>query len=223
MIFSMTQQHAIQLIWDYMHMGHQVKKADVIMVFGSTDTMPAERAAELWHEGWAPYIVCSGSGTIHNEKSTWSKFKGSTEAEVMAAIIRDKGVPQECILIENQSQNTGQNFEFTANLLKERALPFSVVIVVQKPTVERRMYATGKVRWPDVELIVTSPQVTIEEYAKTRGAESGEYWIHSMVGDLQRVKEYPAQGFQVEQEIPKNVLAAYKYLVEIGYTDCLIG
>lgn len=43
-----------------------------------------------------------------------------------------------------------------------------------------------------------------------------------MVGDLQRIKEYPKQGFQIEQEIPDEVWRAYEELVKLGYTQFLM-
>ncbi len=39
-----------------------------------------------------------------------------------------------------------------------------------------------------------------------------------MVGDLQRIREYPKLGFQIEQEIPSDVWEAWGGLVELGYT-----
>lgn len=44
-----------------------------------------------------------------------------------------------------------------------------------------------------------------------------------MVGDLQRIKEYPAKGFQIPQEIPDNVWSAYEKLGCVGYTSHLIN
>jgi len=43
-----------------------------------------------------------------------------------------------------------------------------------------------------------------------------------MVGDLQRIKVYPARGFQIEQEIPDHVWHAYEQLVHAGYDKYLI-
>ncbi len=217
----MTKGQAIKIIWDYMHLNQPLKNADVILVLGSTDITTAKRAADLWLEGWAPYVLCSGSGTVHSENPVWQKFAGSTEAEFFAEIVKNNGVPEDKILIENKSQNTGQNFEFSAKLLADNGLNIKTAIVVQKPTVERRVYATGLVHWPEVELIVTSPQLTIEEYSEIRKGED-EYWIHVLVGDLQRIKEYPKLGFQIEQEIPEEVWEAYQTLVGLGYIKYLI-
>jgi len=46
--------------------------------------------------------------------------------------------------------------------------------------------------------------------------------IHIMVGDLQRIKLYPAKGFQIEQEIPDNVWQAFEELVTLGFDQQLV-
>ncbi len=217
----MEKQEALQLIWDYMLLHHELKKADAIFVLGSHDIRVGEYSAKLWLDGWAPYLVCAGSGTIHKDNPAWADFGGITEAEIFANIARKAGVPDEVILIENHSQNTGQNYEFTTSLLKERGITLKTVIAVQKPYMERRTLATGKIWWPDVELIVTSPKISLKDYPDDV-VSRGEQWINAMVGDLQRIKEYPKKGFQIEQDIPEKVWEAYEYLVDAGYTKNLI-
>ena len=216
----MDKASAIRLIWEYMLLHHELKKADLIFVLGNRDTRVAEYAAQLYLDGWAPIVLFSGSGSIHNNKPGRERFKGSTEAEVFADIARRMGVPDEAILIENTSQNTGENYQFARALLRERGIEPKTIIAVQKPYMERRTYATGRVQWPEVELIVTSPPIPLEEYADEAGGV-GEHWLHRMVGDLQRIREYPQRGFQIEQEIPEEVWRAYEYLISIGYTEGL--
>ena len=46
--------------------------------------------------------------------------------------------------------------------------------------------------------------------------------INIMVGDLQRIKIYPAKGFQTYQQIPDDVWQAYERLVELGFDKQLI-
>jgi hypothetical protein len=43
-----------------------------------------------------------------------------------------------------------------------------------------------------------------------------------MVGDLERIKLYPEKGFQIYQEIPEDVWAAFEELVNAGYTRHLV-
>ncbi|NCN52656.1 YdcF family protein [Candidatus Parcubacteria bacterium] len=217
----MNKETALNLIWEYMHLNHRLEKADAILVLGNRDTRVGEYAAKLWLDGWAPYLICAGSGDIHNNKPGREKFKGTTEAEVFAQLAMEMGVPEEYIIVENKSQNTGQNYEFSIELLQKKGIEAKKLIAVQKPYMERRTYATGKVWLPEVDLIVTSPPISIEDYPN-KSNSVGEHWIHALVGDLQRIKEYPAKGFQVEQEIPEEVWGAYEYLVEQGYTNRLI-
>ena len=217
----MNREAALKLIWDYMHLNHQLRKADVIFVLGSRDTRVAEYAAQLYIEGWAPILLLSGSGDIHNHKPGREQFKDSTEADVFAEIARQLGVPNDAIIIENKSQNTGENYQFAIKLLKERGIDPKTVIAVQKPYMERRTYATGKVWWLNINLIVTSPPISIEDYPNESNSRD-DHWINAMIGDLQRIKMYPARGFQVEQYIPKKVWKAYEYLVAEGYNKRLI-
>jgi hypothetical protein len=46
--------------------------------------------------------------------------------------------------------------------------------------------------------------------------------ISIMVGDLQRIRLYPAMGFQIEQEIPADVWNAFEQLVAAGYDSRMV-
>ena len=43
-----------------------------------------------------------------------------------------------------------------------------------------------------------------------------------MVGDLQRVKLYADKGFQIHQDIPRDVWDAFEALVAAGYDSRLV-
>jgi uncharacterized SAM-binding protein YcdF (DUF218 family) len=130
------------------------------------------------------------------------------------------GVPREAILIENRSTNTGENILFSRQLLDANGLMPQKFIVVQKPYMERRSYATFKKQWPDKELQVTSPQLSFAAYPTEE--ISLEHVINIMVGDLQRIKLYPEKGYQIYQEIPQAVWEAYELLVSMGYDEQLV-
>jgi uncharacterized SAM-binding protein YcdF (DUF218 family) len=206
-------------IWNYHLMKHKVAKADAIMVLCSHDERVAERGAQLFLEGWAPLIIFSGGhGAI--TRSLWSE----PEAERFARIAMSLNVPRESILIESQSTNTGENIAFTKRLLADKGLNPQRFIVVQKPYMERRSYATFCKLWPEKELVVTSPQVSFQSYLAeyTNRSLSAADVVGIMVGDLQRITLYPALGYQIEQEIPDEVWAAFEALVRAGYDKYLI-
>lgn len=202
-----------KIIWDYMLLHHELKPMDAIFALGSNDIRVAERAAELYLEGYGKYLICAGA---NGKASILSK----PEAEVFADIAIQKGVPEDKIIIEPNSMNTGENVLFVKKLLEEKGLNLNSFLLVQKPYMERRTYATFRKQWPEAECIVTSPDFSYETYA------NDEYdkhrWIDVMVGDLQRIKVYPEKGFQIPQEIPDTVWAAYEALVKLGYTKYFI-
>lgn len=206
-----------KIIWDYMLMHHELKPRDAIFGLGTSDIQVAHRAAQLFLEGYGELLIFAGnSGEVHGKAPVFDK----PEAEVFADIAIEMGVPADKIIIENKSTNTGENILFTKKLLLEKDLHLNSFILVQKPTMERRTYATFRKQWPEAECVVTSPQFSYEEYVG--GIQEKNFIINVMVGDLQRIREYPAKGFQIPQEIPDEVWGAYNKLISLGYTNYVI-
>ncbi len=206
-------------IWDYHRMNQPLERADAILVLCSHDTAVAERGAQLWLEGWAPLLIFSGGlGAVTGRM--WSE----PEADQFARIARGMGVPEERIMVENRSTNTGENVIFTRRLLEERGIEAAKFILVQKPYMERRASATFRKFWPEKESVVTSPQASFDEYFDrySNSALSEDEVVSIMVGDLQRIKVYPEKGFQIPQEIPEDVWEAFEELVRAGYDRHLI-
>lgn len=205
-----------RIVWDYQHVNHTLEAADCILVLGSHDTRVAERGAELFLAGWAPLLVCSGNlGALTSE--IWDR----PEAELFAEVAAAKGVPRERMLLEARSTNTGENVDFSRRLLAERGLSPRKAIAVQKPYMERRTLATFQKRWPELDVIVTSPQIPFEAYPND--AISRDDVIHIMLGDLQRLMLYAERGWSAPQEVPPDVLEAFAGLVEAGYTRRLLS
>ena len=209
----------VERVWQYHQLNHELSKADAILVLCSHDTAVAERSAQLFLEGWAPLLIFSGGqGAI--TRRLWSQ----PEADLFAEIAVRMGVPRERILVENRSTNTGENVLFTKRLLEATGIDPGRLIVVQKPYMERRSYATFRKVWPQKEVIVTSPRTSLDEYLTRYSHESlsADDVVSIMVGDLQRIRIYPEKGFQIHQEIPEDVSQAYEELVSAGYDKHLL-
>ena len=214
-MISQEVHELAQKLWDYHHMNQALKKSDCILVLGSHDTRVAERGAELYLQGYAPVLIFSG-GLGKLTEGVWTE----TEADKFAKIAIEMGVPKEAILIENKSTNTGENIIFSKKLLESKGLDPQSFIVVQKPYMERRSYATFKKHWPNRDIISTSPQVAFDDYPNED--ISMDAVINLMVGNLNRIKIYPEMGFQIHQEIPNDILRAYERLIELGYDNYVV-
>jgi hypothetical protein len=86
---------------------------------------------------------------------------------------------------------------------------------------ERRQYATWQKLFPEIKAVITSPQMSYEEYVQGAGIQKEEI-ISIIVGDTQRIRLYPSRGFIVPQDIPVEVWNAYEELVKRGFTTQLV-
>lgn len=213
---QLTRRH-VQTLWDYMHLNMPLEPSDLIVGFGCYNEDIALRCAQLYHEGYAGQILFTG-GLGRNTKQMWTE----PEADRFARIAIEAGVPPEDIRIENQSTNTAENILFTQRML--RGQPIRQIIGVHKPFMERRLFAAMGVYWPEMKCIITSPQVTIEEYLRLSEAQGldEKRVIEVLVGDFQRIDAYAKRGFQLPQHIPEPVRTAFDALVALGYTHDLV-
>ena len=211
----MNESNAAHFLWDYMLMEHEMKSVDVIWALGSHDLRVADRVAELYHAGHAPLVVMSG-GLGNFTDGVFDK----PEADLFAERAIELGVPSESILIENKSTNTGENVQFSRDLLTKKGFQVEKVIAVQKPYMERRTFATISQQWPEVEVTVSSPQLSYDEYFTEEISE--DIVKNILVGDFQRVVEYPKKGFMTAQPVSEQAVEAWNVLVNAGYTEHMI-
>ena len=201
-------QH-IETLWDYMQLKQELTPADCLFVMCSNDLRVAEYAAKLYHQKLAPLVVFSGG-----EGRFTDGLFDKREAETFAEIAKLAGVPNEAILIETQSSNSGENVRFTEQLLIEKGINCESLILVQKPFMERRAIATFEKQWqsPYSQLQVTSTAHPFFEYINEEMPLM--MVLEALMEDFSRVKTYPEKGFQTKQEIPARVESSYQALRE---------
>ncbi len=204
----------LQLLWDYMALHQKPQKADVIVGFGCYDDKVACRAAQLYLDGFAPWVLFTG-GVGRN---TAGRFSAS-EAEYFAQVALAMGVPESAILLETKSANTKENILFSQSLLEENGIPHGHILGVHKPYMERRIAAAMGVYWPGQSFSVTSfPQSLLEALADApRQGLAEEELVCTVVGDFQRIDLYAKLGYQLPQHIPQEAWDAFRRLVALGY------
>jgi uncharacterized SAM-binding protein YcdF (DUF218 family) len=202
-------------IWDYHQMRHQVRPCSAAIGLGSHDLGVAACAADLYHAGLFPVLVFSGA----TSPTTAARFPRG-EAVHFAEHAMQLGVPQTAIIIEPRAANTGQNIAYSRQALAEAGIAVESVLLISKPYMERRAFATAGKAWPEVEAVCASEPLSFDDYLKSIGDE--KLVIDMLVGDLQRVIEYPALGFAVAQDVPGNAEVAYRRLLDAGFSSRLL-
>ena len=93
-------------------------------------------------------------------------------------------------------------------------------MLISKPYMQRRAYATIRKAWPEAAPVCVSEDISFDEYLKSIGDD--KLVIDMLVGDLQRVIAYPARGFAIAQDVPDDVTGAYQRLIAAGYDSRLM-
>ncbi|GLF99446.1 YdcF family protein [Streptomyces yaizuensis] len=211
-----AQWNDANLIWQYHRMGHEVRPCSAAIGLGSHDLGVAKAAAALYRTGLFPVIVFSGG----NSPTTASRFPRG-EAVHYREHALDLGMPDGAILLETGARNTGQNITHSREVLGAAGVVVDSLLLISKPYMERRSYATCRKLWPDVDVICASEPLAFDDYLKSIGDE--KLVVDMLVGDLQRVIEYPGLGFAVRQDVPGDVQDAYERLLRSGFDNRLIG
>jgi uncharacterized SAM-binding protein YcdF (DUF218 family) len=204
-----------RLMWNYHQMGHEPRPCSAAIGLGSHDLGVATAAADLYRAGMFPLIVFSGG----NSPTTAVRFPRG-EAVHYREHALELGVPGDAVLVEPNAGNTGQNITFSREVLREAAVEIDSLLLISKPYMERRAYATCRKAWPEVDVVCASEPLELDDYVKAIGDE--KLVVDMLVGDLQRVIEYPKLGFAIQQEVPGDVLAAYGRLLRTGFDSRLL-
>jgi uncharacterized SAM-binding protein YcdF (DUF218 family)/transcriptional regulator with XRE-family HTH domain len=204
-----------RLVWDYHQMGHELRPCSAAIGLGSHDLGVACFATELYHRDFFPVLVFSGA----TSPTTIHRFPYGEAVHYQEEAVR-LGVPEQAILVEPNAKNTGDNIMLSRQHLQNAGVAVSSLLLISKPYMERRAYATCRKLWPEVDVICASEPLSFSDYMANIGDQ--KLVIDMLVGDLQRVIEYPKLGFAVEQEVPNDVLKAYARLLNGGYDSRLL-
>lgn len=216
-----------QRIWDYMILGHGLKKSDFILCLGSIDLLPARRSAELYSRGYAPHVLFTGGSGGRNYDLLPKARGATTEADMLSKEAIAYGLPESVIFLEKEAKNTSENIRNSKKILADNRIEPKKIIVSHMPYAERRDYSGLRKQWPGVEFIMTSPNIEFREYhiEGFQGTMSRRELINDILGDFQRLFVHcrPQFGYIFSQEelglnLPSDkVKEAYTELVGRGY------
>jgi uncharacterized SAM-binding protein YcdF (DUF218 family) len=205
-----------KILWNFNVLNQKVEKADCIIALGNSDIRTAQVAARLFNDGYGDILVTTG-GFGRLTKDLFTK----PEARLFADEAIELGVPSDKIFIEDKSSNTFDNIRFTKKLLNEQGIVPKTILIVTKPYMERRAFATALATWSDVHIIVASPDLDFDTYPND--VVSSELLINMVVGDTQRLMIFSESAHVPKQDFSNEVVEAYNRLIELGYNKQVIS
>ena len=110
-----------------------------------------DRAAALYFAGRAPKILLSG-GALEGKVS---------EARIMAKVLRQRGVPESALILENDSRHTYENAQFSDRVMQHAQLKRALLVTsaLHMP----RALATFIQRGIDTLPASSAPQITLPD------------------------------------------------------------
>ena len=190
----------IRDITSFIFVEDKPKKADIIFVPGGSWPEPAEKAAELWLDGYAPYILPSGKysmskGYFPGAMAKGDKYIGTykTEWEFMKSVALSYGVEESAIIKEDKAEWTKQNAFNSREVTDNFNLEIKKAIICCKSFHAKRSLMFYRFAYPKTEFIVCP--VDIEGITKDNWFKT-EHGIDNVMGELSRL------GGQLKKAVP---------------------
>ena len=154
-------QRATDDITDFIFMSDAPQKSDIIFIPGTSKSAITEKAAELYRSGYAEYVMPAGKWSgkrdrFASEKIDNPRYAGEypTDFAYCRHILLENGVPESAILREDRSTNTGENAEFSAQVLRELGIQVKKAILCCQSFHARRAFMTYAKYFPETEILV---------------------------------------------------------------------
>ncbi len=147
-------------ITDFMFIGDDPCPSDVIFVPGNDKPQMAEKAAELYRDGFAKYVLPSGRwyiglGYFPGPATCGSLYSGpyKTEWEFLRDVLVKNGVPEEAILREDRATFTYENAINCRAVTDKAGIDVRRAILVTNTIHARRSRMYFRLLYPDTEFI----------------------------------------------------------------------
>ncbi|MEA3322529.1 MAG: YdcF family protein [Bacillota bacterium] len=175
-------------ITEFIFVETAVSPADVILVPGANHPPLMEKAADLYKQGMAPYVLPSGGYKSHVEMTEW---------EYLRNLALENGIPEEAILKEDKAQHTLENARFSLEVLHRNNIVPRKAIVVCKAGHARRSLLCYQAEFPkDCEFMVSH---CVDRYGITK-----ENWFLTDVGINRVMNEVKKIGTYFGDIIPRS-------------------
>lgn len=200
-----------EVIWAYFQTFNVENPSDIIVVCCSYDLRICDYSCDLYKRSGAHTIVFSGDSGNWT-RGLWDK----SEAEIFRDRAIHNGMDPNSIVVENRATNIGENISYSKQFFKSD----DKVTFVSKSNTLLRIKLTIP-QHTDCHAYYSAPRYTFpDEVSEVIGVKG---LINEMVGDINRIIEYPSLGFQKSHDLPKEVMDSYYYLIEKGFDKHLLS
>lgn len=181
----------LQQAEEFIFVENEPEKADMIFIPGNGYPHMAERAAELYKLGYAPYVLPSGkfsvvtgqfSGVLAKKERYQKAY--ATEWEFLQDVLIQNGVPKNAILREDEATYTYENALLSRKVTDSAGIHVKKAILCCKTYHARRALMYYQAVYPEAEILVC-PSCT-DSISRLNWKESEE-GIDAVTGEMTRI------------------------------------
>ena len=191
-------------ITNFIFVSDEPEKVDAIFPPGGSHPEQPEYAAELYHKGYAKWLIPSDGISVkcdkwHGVRSKADIYNGNynSDCEFFTDVFRKNGVPASAIIGEDKSGHTRDNAFLSRKVVDERGIDIKTALIVCKAFHARRCLMLYQMAFPNVDIKVCPVHcynITKDNWYKS------EMGIDRVLGELSRC------GNQFVGEIKQYIL-----------------
>ena len=181
----------IEQISEFIFAEDEPEKADIIFIPGNGYSQMAEKAAALYGENYASFVLPSGKYSITVGKfggvlSGQERYNGNyrTEWDFLKDVLIKNHVPDEVILKEDQATFTWEHARFSREVTDKAEIEIKKALLCCKNYHARRSLMYYQRAYPEVEFRVCPCCVDGVTKENWMNSEEG---IQSVLGEVQRI------------------------------------
>ncbi|MCM1328672.1 MAG: YdcF family protein [Ruminococcus sp.] len=184
----------VKEIGDFIFVEDEPQMCDVIITVGGSFPQIAEKAAELYKNGFSDCVLAGGgvsvkTGVFAGVKDKKDIYIGDykTECDFYTDVLIKNGVPETAIVREDKSGHTRANAECAAAVLKEQGMSSEKLILVCKRFHARRCLMFFQSAFPEAEILIVPADIEVGDFNVTKyNWHTSPYGIKRVMGELAR-------------------------------------
>lgn len=148
-------------ISNFIFISDEPEKVDAIFMPGGSHPELPEYAADLYHKGYAKWLVPSGGVSVKRNKWPGPRSKAEiyngdyqSDCEFFIDVLVKNGVPLEAIIGEDKSGHTRDNAFLSRKVVDKSGVDIKTALIVCKAFHARRCLMLYQMAFPDVEIRV---------------------------------------------------------------------
>ncbi len=177
-------------ITNFIFVSDEPEKVDAIFLPGGSHPGQPEYAAELYHRGYAKWLIASGGISVKRDKWPGVRTKADiyngnyqSDCEFFTDVLLKNDVPASAIIGEDKSGHTRDNAFLSRKAVDERGVDINAALIVCKAFHARRCLMLYQMAFPDAKIKVCPVHcynITKDNWYKS---ETG---IDRVLGELSR-------------------------------------